>query len=185
MNEAAMVRAHLSRLPAIVGKLYEPVRGECEGAAREALLAAVRSFDPARELPLEKWINLKVRGAIKDQIRAWTMVGKQAYRQGERVIFIGVDNLEPHDEPAAEGDVHDEAERAELLGRIESVLRVLPPRELALFRAMYGDGHDIASAGAKLGLHKSWASRLHQRALTRLRKAVLRAVPPQHGSLYG
>jgi RNA polymerase sigma factor for flagellar operon FliA len=38
--------------------------------------------------------------------------------------------------------------------------------------AIYFDGATIEDAGTKLGLSKSWASRLHAKALARMRKQL-------------
>jgi RNA polymerase sigma factor for flagellar operon FliA len=69
-----------------------------------------------------------------------------------------------------------EAPRAdESLGRqrqaeaLRRALAKLPERERALLTAHYVDGETLLDAGAKLGMSKSWASRLHARAVDQLR----------------
>lgn len=69
-----------------------------------------------------------------------------------------------------------EAPRAdEALGRqrqaeaLRRALAKLPERERALLTAHYVDGETLLDAGAKLGMSKSWASRLHARAVNQLR----------------
>ncbi len=69
-----------------------------------------------------------------------------------------------------------EAPRAdEALGRqrqaeaLRRALAKLPERERALLTAHYVDGETLLDAGAKLGMSKSWASRLHARAVDQLR----------------
>ncbi|MBL8328335.1 MAG: sigma-70 family RNA polymerase sigma factor [Rubrivivax sp.] len=74
----------------------------------------------------------------------------------------------------------------EALGRqrqaaaLRRALAKLPERERALLTAHYVDGETLLDAGAKLGMSKSWASRLHARAVDQLR-ALLAAeeAPPR------
>jgi RNA polymerase sigma factor for flagellar operon FliA len=49
-------------------------------------------------------------------------------------------------------------------------LASLPEKERELLEAVYFRGTTIEQAGAQLGLSKSWASRMHAKALSRMRK---------------
>lgn len=66
----------------------------------------------------------------------------------------------------------DEAVRAEDRARISAVLGVLDERERALIEGHYFADRTIEEVGAEMGISKSWASRLHSRALGRLREAL-------------
>jgi RNA polymerase sigma factor for flagellar operon FliA len=59
---------------------------------------------------------------------------------------------------------------AEQRNAVRSGLAHLPERERTLVEAVYFDGATIEQAGAKLGLSKSWASRMHAKALERMRR---------------
>jgi RNA polymerase sigma factor for flagellar operon FliA len=48
---------------------------------REGLLAAARTFDPARGVPFRRWANLRVRGAIIDGVRQWGSLPRRVYRE--------------------------------------------------------------------------------------------------------
>ena len=61
---------------------------------------------------------------------------------------------------------------AELRGVVQRDLDKLPERERVLVHAVYFDGVTIEEAGMRLGLSKSWASRMHAKALERLRKSL-------------
>lgn len=61
------------------------------------------------------------------------------------------------------------AQRSELVRR---GMDVLGERERVLVEAVYFEGVTIEEAGARLGLSKSWASRMHAKALDRLRKSL-------------
>jgi RNA polymerase sigma factor for flagellar operon FliA len=51
-------------------------------------------------------------------------------------------------------------------------VQTLPERERALVEAVYFGGTTIEEAGQRLGLSKSWASRMHAKALERIKKHV-------------
>jgi RNA polymerase sigma factor for flagellar operon FliA len=55
---------------------------------------------------------------------------------------------------------------------VKESLELLPERERALLEAVYFEGATIEEAGARLGLSKSWASRMHGKALERMKKRV-------------
>ena len=81
-------------------------------------------------------------------------------------------------EPTAER-VADPGKDAETrLGDVQASARVrraverLPARERKLVEAYYSQGRRLEEAGAELGLSKSWASRLHTRAVELLREAL-------------
>jgi len=61
-------------------------------------------------------------------------------------------------------------ESAEVKGMVQKGLGALPERERILLEAVYFEGATIEAAGLRMGLSKSWASRLHAKALDRLRK---------------
>lgn len=60
---------------------------------------------------------------------------------------------------------------------VRTGLGALPEREQTLVRAIYFDGMTIEEAGAQLGLSKSWASRMHGKALERMRKGLAARLP--------
>jgi RNA polymerase sigma factor for flagellar operon FliA len=66
----------------------------------------------------------------------------------------------------------DEAILGEHRRRITAALAVLPPRERALIEGYYFHDRTLEEVGAEMGISKSWASRLHTRALGLLRDAL-------------
>jgi RNA polymerase sigma factor for flagellar operon FliA len=60
-------------------------------------------------------------------------------------------------------------EREETQASVRVGVRALPEKERILVEAVYFEGLTIEDAGARLGLSKSWASRLHAKALERMR----------------
>lgn len=78
------------------------------------------------------------------------------------------DNFQAADERVASAE-----ERA----RLRAALGELPPGERRLIELYYFADLNLDAAAAKLGLSKSWASRLHARAVRRLREALEREPP--------
>lgn len=62
--------------------------------------------------------------------------------------------------------------RAELAANVRAALADLPAEEAELVRRHYFDGENLDVAGESLGISKSWASRLHARAIGRLAKRI-------------
>lgn len=63
-------------------------------------------------------------------------------------------------------------EAAQTRGVVKGGLAQLPERERSLVEAVYFEGVTIEEAGSRLGLSKSWASRMHAKALERMRKTL-------------
>jgi RNA polymerase sigma factor FliA len=61
---------------------------------------------------------------------------------------------------------------AQTRATVTQSLSALPERERVLLEAVYFEGSTIEEAGQRLGLSKSWASRMHAKALERLRKGL-------------
>jgi RNA polymerase sigma factor for flagellar operon FliA len=62
--------------------------------------------------------------------------------------------------------------RQQLLHMVERAIDTLPEQEAVLIRRHYLEGERFDQVAAELGLSKSWASRLHTRAIGRLTKRL-------------
>ena len=69
------------------------------------------------------------------------------------------------------------AEQKELIEKVSRALAHLPPQESELIRMHYHEGLSLTDCGARLGLHKSWISRLHARAIESLKKLLESPLP--------
>ena len=76
--------------------------------------------------------------------------------------------LEDHDMPTP-AVLATKRERATLL---RELVDALPAEAAKLIRAAYFDGMTLQEAGQQLGVSKSWASRLHSRALEQLARSL-------------
>ncbi len=74
---------------------------------------------------------------------------------------------EPTDDGSPEEQLLRQERRALLIERIDA----LPSRERTLIRGVYFEDREMQAVAADLGVSKSWASRLHARALSLLRDA--------------
>jgi RNA polymerase sigma factor FliA len=78
----------------------------------------------------------------------------------------GLDHLQVRDEsPGPE----ERLEQSELKQRVRAAIQTLPDNERRLLVAYYYESKTLEEAGAVIGQSKSWASRLHARAVDRLR----------------
>lgn len=64
----------------------------------------------------------------------------------------------------------------QLGGRVRAILPALPDKERHFIEKHYFEGKTLLDAGAELGLSKSWASRLHARAIDLLREKLAEAI---------
>lgn len=67
---------------------------------------------------------------------------------------------------------HDELERHQLSHRVRRALARLPDKERYLIETYYFEDQTLEQVGARMGLSKSWTSRLHARAVTLLRASL-------------
>jgi RNA polymerase sigma factor for flagellar operon FliA len=69
----------------------------------------------------------------------------------------------------------EEADLREARAQLREEIKALPRQEQELVQALYFEGLSLIDAAERLGIQKSWASRLHQRALRTLARGLRRA----------
>ncbi len=182
---------------------------DLRSAGHEALLQAARSFDPSLGVPFRRWVNLRVRGAMIDAVRAQTEVPRRVYQRlraieaGDRMseaaaeeevqkptaseleadarlhsylagiataMAMGllaqpVSGPDGHDVLGA-GDAPDEqVAREQMFAQVREAIASQPEAERRVLTRHYFDGIKFEDVAKELGLSKSWASRLHARAI--------------------
>lgn len=93
---------------------------------------------------------------------------------------LGVDeDVDPDDDDPAvrvfrvdSAGAEERLERAELATALVAAMRQLTVQERMILRGLYFEDRGLFELGADLGLSKSWASRIHTRALGRLQKLL-------------
>jgi RNA polymerase sigma factor for flagellar operon FliA len=69
----------------------------------------------------------------------------------------------------------EEVELKQEKGELKKALRQLPAKERQLLEFHYYEDLTLEQAASKLGLSKSWASRLHAKAISKLQKSLVRS----------
>lgn len=154
------------------------------------LLEAEERFDPSRGVRFQTYAYHRVRGAMLDGVRKMAELPRRAHArrqtESERAPTAAPTSLDKAfarirasltDPSPLQGNFGRENPesallRAEGVGRLLSALSSLTPRERAVVRAHYFEGRPLGEVARELGVSKSWASRIHTRALRRLRAAI-------------
>lgn len=136
--------------------LLQAAHSTSEGAAEDVAAQGELSRERAEEL---------LRDHMAAMATAMT-VGLFAAGAFESQEIIAVDRGE---------DPESEYASAELGSLLRTSVDELPPPEDEIVRRHYFGGESLEAVGASLGLSKSWASRLHTRAIRRLTQRLRQA----------
>jgi RNA polymerase sigma factor for flagellar operon FliA len=170
------------------------------------LLEAKARFDPRYGVAFSTFAYHRIEGAIYDGLRTMGRLGRQAYAKvraaeylsnavdraagsthkptteealrevlrvmrGVAAVTIATEATEVDAVPADE-----QASRRELADKVRRAVAALPERERHFIEKHYYEDKTLTEAGAEVGVTKSWASRLHARAVDLLR-VKLKDVP--------
>ena len=137
-----------------------------------AIVDGLRRSSP---LPRSTWRKLLAAHAANDQHAVAAVKAGAALR---RSIPSSFEQLCEDGFDVAGATAEDTLDRERALAGLREALAELPEVERTLVERHYWEGRDLRAAGEELGMSKSWASRLHARALGRLR-AVMAAHAPE------
>jgi RNA polymerase sigma factor for flagellar operon FliA len=148
------------------------------------------------QLPRRVWAQIATLRAAAEYLEAQAQRGDVARSQAAaattadklrevrgalgaiRTMYVVAIDQVPDDRLASVEVTADvELGRARQAARLRAALERLPERERALVLAHYRDEQTLQDAGAAMGLSKSWASRLHARAIDRLRELLADDTP--------
>jgi RNA polymerase sigma factor for flagellar operon FliA len=112
--------------------------------------------------------------AAKDKAQAATTADKlrevKAALGAIRTMYtVSIHQLEPDSFRSTAAPADDALARERQKKALTAALEELPEKERALMHKHYVEGKSLLDAGAELGMSKSWASRLHARAVDQLR----------------
>jgi RNA polymerase sigma factor for flagellar operon FliA len=169
-----LVAHHLALARRAAGRIYPRVRGlvgfdELCALANAGLAEAAERYDPARGATFATFAWYRIQGAIVDGLRR-----SSQRRAAPAPRVVSLDTLRDRGFDAA-GDAPgpgDDLDRARRNARLRAAIAELPDRPRALVTKHYFEGKSLLEAGAELGVSKSWASRLHNQAVDRLRAAL-------------
>ncbi|MBV9155124.1 MAG: sigma-70 family RNA polymerase sigma factor [Acidobacteriaceae bacterium] len=194
----------LARFPAHIE------RQEVRAAAEYGLVQAANAYNPSRGVAFTTFAYYRIRGAVFDLLRqtvkdsrfeeaaneymvdysAGASAGTPSYADISNVAsgivasyFLSLEKLPS--EPRARGD---EAPLNTLLRQeqekgIKQALQSLPERNRQVLEAYYFEDLTLEEIGKRLGLSKSWVSRMHAKGLEMLRPALERILSPEVGRL--
>lgn len=180
---------------------------ELIAAGFEGLLKSKDRYDPARGVKFSTFAYYRIRGAMIDSVRrnsvlSARMAAKLKAMEAADSIAEGFGPSRTNAKPVEQiGTVTDflkqatavylmasaseecnatpeeallEAESKDL---IAAGVDALPEREKALIQGYYFEGRPFEEVAKELNISKSWASRLHAKALSRLKKSMRGRAP--------
>jgi len=141
---------------------------ELKSAAYMALVEAALTFDPARKVKFSTYARHRIRGALRDYQRlvlsgGWR--GDPAHRPVFEPFHGDVENCGRILGGEQDPPIGAEMESTEA---VEKWLRRLPRAQAAACRLIYLHGKSQDEAAVIIGCSKSYMSRLHREAISRL-----------------
>jgi RNA polymerase sigma factor FliA len=154
------------------------------------LVEAAARFDPACGVTFTTFAWPRIRGAMVDGVRRSGPFGraevkrfrKEAANNNGRPLAVNGkrDNVADHLPEHVELELELEVDVRRYLPRLAHLLKRLPDREREIARLHYFEGMPLTDIAARLGLSRSWVTRLHQWTLQQLQDAI--ALPPSDDS---
>lgn len=129
------------------------------------------------ELQAERTSDGELAGKGVEQM--WNAV-QDSLRDG--VVVFMLSQCPPSAEPVTVDDREGELLSREWAAQIHKAVSQLPAPEAEVIQKVYFDGVNLADVAQQSGYSRSWATRLHQRAIALLRLAVERYMNPPLGA---
>jgi len=138
-----------------------------------AKLVALRGAAAYLEQRGERELGARATGAPPPDSREALLAIRSALDAIKTIYLTSLETLVDREaEPAVDHQLPERIDTVRMGRRIRIAIRDLPERERELLKKHYFEGKDLDEAGSELGISKSWASRLHARAVERLRAAI-------------
>ncbi len=198
-DRSQLVESHLELVYTIAAKIHYSINRSIElddlvAFGTEGLIHAATRFDEDRGATFSTFAYARIHGAIYDGIRELSPLPSTIYRRlraakqecsceslptpANRPPVTFVTSLDAHldrgnqvartDDSNAENNVV----LNELCGMLQQAVKRLSRRERQLIQAYYFDDKTLQDTGRELGISKSWACRLHTRAIDQLRNSM-------------
>ena len=191
VSRCALIERYAPLATALARRMRIPTgallgRDDVESAALIGLIDAVDRYDPDRGVPFEGYAGLRIRGAVLDELRRVDDRSRSERRRaradvddtdpeiGAYGLTLSLDLLlESGDRDwAADDESTDRYDDQDLLMRVESALRCLPPRQRELLARYYGEALTLRESAQKMGISEARACQLHGRAILNLRREL-------------
>ncbi len=190
----------LARFPAHVD------RQDVRAAAEYGLVQAANAYDASKGVAFTTFAYYRIRGAVFDLLRetvkatrfegaaneymmdysASAGAGAPSYAEVKNVAagivasyFLSLENPSPERSVQNAEAPLDTLLRREQQKGIREALKTLPEKNRKVLEAYYFEDLSLEQIGKRLGLSKSWVSRMHAKGLEMLRPAVQRMLSPQ------
>ena len=167
---------HNLRLVAHIVKKYYSQSGDQDdliSIGTIGLIKAVDTFDPARASKFASYASRCIENELRMELRKIRREGAAVSLQ--EPLESGSGQLTLADTLPDDTVMEDDCERRADAARLRRLVDTLPARERALLRLRYGLGGERPATqqqtADKLGISRSYVSRLEKRALTRLMNA--------------
>lgn len=178
----ALVHEHLPLVHRIARKIHNQLGGrmpldELVSLGNEGLVEAAHRYDPGAGASFKTFAFYRIRGAMLDGVGTLAPLTRSAYRRQRDQGVPAPDARPTGSDPvelAGTSDTAGEIYRTQMRALLERVIAELPESEQVLIRACYFEDMTILDAGKRIGKSKSWACRLHARALADLRAELER-----------
>ena len=169
---------HNLRLVAHVAKKYYASGGSQDdlvSIGTIGLIKAVDSFDPARKVRFASYASQCIENEIRMHLRHTRREGTPLSLQEPLEGYANDSGqLTLADTLPDDTVMEDDCERRAIAGRLRVLIKELPPREEKILTLRYGlDGGSELTQQAvaeRLGISRSYISRIEKRALERLRR---------------
>ena len=147
----------------IKGAIYDGLRkmGVLKGGAAAAERANAYMTQPVRPRPAAAARSTTTCGEISGAVTGLAMVFATSL-EGTEGLQVSDDQL-PADE---------RLELEQMRRRVRAAIEKLPEKERKLLQGYYFQNKTLEEAGAEIGQSKSWASRLHARAVETLKQLL-------------
>jgi RNA polymerase sigma factor FliA len=183
----------LARFPAHID------RQDVRAAAEYGLVQAANAYDPGKGVAFTTFAYYRIRGAVFDLLRetiktsrfeeaaneylldysAGTETGASSYAEVKDLAsgviasyFLCLGKLSSEPREQTPDAPLDSLLRQEQQRKIKEALKMLPEKNRRVLEAYYFEDLSVEEIGKRLGLSKSWVSRIHAKGLEMLRPAV-------------
>jgi RNA polymerase sigma factor FliA len=181
-----LVADNLDLVVALAHRSYRECQGRIDleeliASGNQGLVEAATRFRSDAGVGFATFAYHRVRGAMLDAVRRASPLPRgviRALRAGETIRDRWKLNLSPSRRAEVDGADLSQPPADELLEAeqrravVRDALDQLPARERALLVDHYYGEITLSDAGRALGISKSRASRIHGRAVTRLRRSI-------------
>ncbi len=179
MKSEKLVIEHLDLVRRIAGTLYQRMRGavgfeELVAMGNEGLVQAASRYCPNRHNSFASFARFRIHGAMIDGVAKIGQFSRRQYKRNieQKEALESATLIDKKSQPIVIEELPGAIKppiAQELTGALTTALCALSSKERYLILNHYFQGKSLKECADELGLSKSWASRMHSRALVKLK----------------